>query len=523
VPVSARPPADPYRKPVAVIDIGSTSIRMAIADIDPEGRITPYETLIQSLSLGDDTFTRGDISPETTRACIQILKSFRRVMAEYHIPDENVRAVATSAVREAANRQIFLDRLYLSTGIAVEALDDADTTRLLYLSVLPFLDRRADFRRSHTLVVEVGGGLTEVLALHGQDIVLSRVFRLGARRLRELVREESGERRRAALTPHILRVVHELRSAMPPVGPVNLVLLGGDIRFAAAHFGQPAPSGRLSRLRTRLLDQLTKDILSLPEDEVVRRHRLPFADAETLGPALLCNLLLARAFGVNVIRISSITLRDGLLREMAARGRWSEEFSRQIVRSAIELGRRYRFDEAHGRNVALACRMLFAQLQPEHQLSPRFGVLLEIAALLHEVGLFISSRSHHKHSQYIIQNSDLFGLSPRDALLVALVARYHRRSHPKPTHLPYGELPRDERIVVSKLAALLRVADTICRQRGRPAPSFDVVRDESVVRLDLHTPADLTLEQQALEEKGALFEEVFGCSLALRRQGQPGS
>ena len=125
------PPGVTFRKPVAVIDLGSSSIRMAIADIDgPEG-VTTYETFTQSLSLGDDTFKTGAISAATTQACIQILRSFRKAAAEYQIAEENIRAVATSAVREAANRQSFLDRVYISTGISVEALDDADTTRLM--------------------------------------------------------------------------------------------------------------------------------------------------------------------------------------------------------------------------------------------------------------------------------------------------------------------------------------------------------------------------------------------------------
>ena len=519
-----RPPVSPFRRPVAVIDLGSSAIRMAIADIDPQGGITPYETLHQSLRLGEDSFSTGMIGPETTKACIQILKSFKRVMAEYQISDENVRAVATSAVREASNRQSFLDRVYMSTGISVEALDDADTTRLIYLSVLPFFRAASDFRRSHTLVVEVGGGLTEVLAMKGQDILFSRVFRLGAMRLREHAREAgSAARRKAALIQQIQRPVQDLRAALPDLKAVNLVLLGGDMRFAAEYLGQAAAPGRLARVRTRALETLVEEVLALNDDEIVRRFHLTFPEAEILGPALLSNLMIARAFGVGTIRVSAITLRDGLLQEMAARGSWTEEFTRQIVGSAIDLGRKYRFDEAHGRNVALACRMLFAQLEPEHQLNPRFGVLLQIAAILHEIGLFVSSRSHHKHSMYIIQNSDVFGLSPKDTLLVALVARYHRRSAPKPMHVPYADLGRDERIVVNKLAALLRVADALCRQRGRPAPAFDVEREESVVWLELDGAADLSLEQQSLKDKGPLFEEVYGSEIRLRRKTTPGT
>ena len=178
--------------------------------------------------------------------------------------------------------------------------------------------------------------------------------------------------------------------------------------------------------------------------------------------------------------VSTGTLRDGLMWEMATREAWSDEFRKHIIRSALEIGRKYQFDEPHASHVAALSKLLFDALRKEHQLPPRFETLLTVAALLHDIGLFVSNRSHHKHSMYLILNSDLFGLSARDLQLVALVARYHRRALPRTTHEGYTTLDRETRVAVSKLAAILRVADAL--DSGHIAADPECVASDRVRR-----------------------------------------
>ncbi len=146
---------------------------------------------------------------------------------------------------------------------------------------------------------------------------------------------------------------------------------------------------------------------------------------------------------------------------------WTAEFRNQIIRSAINLGRKFSFDEKHARHVAMLSRKLFADLQEEHQLDQRMELLLYLASLLYEIGLFINVRSNHKHAMYLIRNSELFGLSRRDLLLVSLVARYHRRSSPQPEHEGYATLDRSDRVAVAKLAAILRIAIALDETRAQ--------------------------------------------------------
>jgi exopolyphosphatase/guanosine-5'-triphosphate,3'-diphosphate pyrophosphatase len=295
-----------------------------------------------------------------------------------------------------------------------------------------------------------------------------------------------------------------------------MIAMGGDVRFAVRQL-QPEWDGHsLARLSVKALEDLTNKILGQSEDKLVRRFRLSYPEAETLGPALLAYVLLARELQVSSVLVSNVNLRDGLLKEMAGSEGGSKEFSQQIVRSALDLGRKFNFDEQHAVHVAELCGRLFSQLKEEHQLPSRYEIVLTAAALLHEIGLYVSNRSYHKHSMYLIRHSELFGLGKKDLLLAALVARYHRRASPQPVHEGYATLDRDERVAVAKMAALLRVADALDESRSQRIHEVAIERDGDRLVISIPLVEDLSLETLALKQNGALFEETFGMPVLLR-------
>ena len=226
--------------------------------------------------------------------------------------------------------------------------------------------------------------------------------------------------------------------------------------------------------------------------------------------------MLAEHFGLPYVLVCDTNLRDGLLYDIAVGGSWTAEFRNQIIRSAISLGRKYDVDETHARNVAELSRRLFDQLSDEHQLDSRHEVILFAAALLHEVGMIINIRSNHKHALYLIRNSELFGLSKGELLCVGLVARYHRRAYPQPSHEGYGTLAQEERVVVAKLAAILRLAIALDDTRSGRIREIECVREGK--RLIIHVPGvdDVSLEQIAMRENSGLFRDVFGLPVLLR-------
>jgi exopolyphosphatase/guanosine-5'-triphosphate,3'-diphosphate pyrophosphatase len=504
----------------AVIDVGTTSIRMAIADIDDAGDVRLLSSLSQAVALGKDTFTRGSIEKSTIEECVRVLKSYKRVLAEYGIdrPDQ-VRVVATSAVRESLNKLAFLDRIYTATGLPVIPIDEAEVNRVTYLGVQPLLKLDPALAAARTVITEVGGGSTELLQVENADVLFAHTYRLGSLRIHQTLEayHTSQIASRRLMETQIQRVIDQILQQVPTGQSQEMVVLGGDMRFAAQQLVPDWNRNQLTPIPLKDLEELTDTVLSLNEDKLVHKYHITFPDAGTLGPALLAYVMLARAFQLKQVIVSSINLRDGLLMQMATRGGWNEDFSNQVIRSALDLGRKFDFDEPHARQVSKLCKILFQGLRDEHQLDPRYELLLRVAALLHEIGLYVSTGSYHKHSMYLIQNSELFGLSRSDVQLISLTARYHRRTSPKPTHTVFTALNRDQRIAVVKMAAMLRVADALEASHAQRLHELRFSRESGRLVISIPQVEDLSLEQLALKQSGSLFEETFGMPVLLRK------
>jgi exopolyphosphatase / guanosine-5'-triphosphate,3'-diphosphate pyrophosphatase len=221
--------------------------------------------------------------------------------------------------------------------------------------------------------------------------------------------------------------------------------------------------------------------------------------------------ILLRQTRADRVLVSQASMCDGLLLELAreATGKEDESLLAGVIHSATSLVEKYHASLEHGRNVAELAVRLFDELRGDHGLSPRHRLLLRIAGLLHEVGGFVSNRSHHKHSEYLIGNSEIFGLNRNEITTVAEIARYHRRSPPRPSHPAYMALPRETRVVVAKLAAMLRVADALVRGEARQVRGIRFLRqgDDLIVTV---SGSDLVLKQRAVSAKGDMFEEMFG-------------
>jgi exopolyphosphatase / guanosine-5'-triphosphate,3'-diphosphate pyrophosphatase len=518
---AAPPPAAPDAAPrtVAVLDIGATSIRMEIAELLPGGGARPLDALTRPVALGKDTFTLGRLQSATIEECVGILRQFRHTLDEYGVRDPAaVRAVATSAVREADNRDQFLDRVYMATQFSIECLEDADLSRLTYLAVTDLLARTRVPKPWNALVVEVGGGSTEVLLLQDSRVTFSETYRLGSLRMRETLKtyRAAPDRVRGLLAHDIRRTIDDLRLGLPELhGGRDLIAISGDARFAAAQLTPDWDAVEMARLDPRDFARLAARIAGATADELVREYGLSYPEAETLGPALMAYAEIVRALGIRRIRVPKISLRTALELDLGAQYAGTEDFRRQVRHAAQALSARFGCDRRHAQHVCGLSLLLFEKLAPEHRLGPRQELLLECAGWLHEAGGFVNSRRHHIHSYYLIAHSDLFGLSREELETIALVARYHRRALPRIQHPEFGRLARPQRLVVQQLAAILRVADALDRAHCARVQDLEIALEEGRLVLTVHGAADLTIERLALREKSDLFTAVFGRTIDL--------
>ncbi|MBF0543683.1 MAG: HD domain-containing protein [Candidatus Riflebacteria bacterium] len=510
---------DPTIQLAAAIDVGSTGIRMVIAEIKKDSQLRIIESMQHPVSIGKDTFTKGIIQQETIEESVRILLGYKRLLKEYDINEEtSVRAVATSSVREAANRDTFLDRLYIATHINIEAIEEAEENRLTYMAVRNILPA-GECLIGNALIVEVGGGGTDLLLLENSHVAFSNSYRLGSLRMRETLAtyRVPPPRMRVILDRHLRSTVDQLRRNVPVGSLDKIIAVSGDMRFAASKLVSDWGSNQISEISTKEFSKFADRIASSSIDQLVRKENLPYHEAETLGPALLAYKHLARAFNAKKLLVPKTSLREGLLYEMAAHGSWSQDFADQATNTALSLGQKFHFDEKHAVHVTELSIEIFRFLQEDHQLSGKFELLLRLSGLLHDIGMFISNRAHHKHSMYLILNSDLFGLTLRDKIVIGLIARYHRRAGPNSEHQEYAVLPRDHRMAVAKLSAILRVADALDRNHLQNIKNLSYSKEDGQFIISVPEMEDLTLERGALKEKANLFEDVYGLKVLLRK------
>jgi exopolyphosphatase / guanosine-5'-triphosphate,3'-diphosphate pyrophosphatase len=507
---------------VAVVDIGATAVRLVVAELRAGRPAFIVEEASRGVSLGKETFSTGRIGPAPMEAALLALEGFKRLMDGYRV--QRYRAVATSAVREAANADTFLDRVSVRTGLQVEIIDGSEESRLVYLAVRNQLRSHPALAAPHALLVEVGGGSADITLLEGDRPKYSGVYALGSVRVRQSLGRWSGtqERRTQMLSRHIANVIGDIRREMPLTAASYMIAFGNDVRFAAQELVD-APEGTVREVPRDAFIEFCARVETLDEDELVDKYSLSPIDAETLVPALLVYRALLQETSAAGITVPQASLRAGLLVDLAGASAADPasfaEFAQQVLASAESLGEKYRYDAMHAKAVAFLATRLFDELRDEHGLRQRDRLVLEVAALLHDIGVFVGLRAHHKHAQYLIQASEIFGVSSDDLAVIGNVARYHRRGLPQKAHLPYMALDRPDRVRVNKLAALLRVANALDAEHAQRVRDLRVTAADGAWTLAVDGTGDLSMERLGVEARADLFKDVFGKALTWHGSG----
>ena len=507
------------KTPLAVIEIGSTGIRLIVAEVNGTGGFSILDRAGKPSRIGRDVFTNGYVSRDATRESIAVLLSFRELLRGYGISPRAARVIATSALREAANRDTFVDRVSLQTGFHVSVIEDLEENHLMYLAVQHALqDERSILSRSNAMILEVGGGSTEIMLLKRGRMAGSHSLGIGTVRVDEFVRSSGAApgSLRQFLEDNVRTACDLLEEELPLDSVKTFIVIGADARLAASRI-EAQRFDQYAIVAREAFSRFAEEAAALSPEDCVAKLRVPWSEAESLGPGLAIERLFLERTGAEEVVVPNVSIREGLLLA-EARGPDPEheaEMTRQVAASAAALGRKFHYDEDHARHVADLALALFDGLAAEHGLGGRERLLLEASAILHDVGSFIRASGHHKHSEYIISNSEIFGLSRGELTVVANVARYHRKTPPAGSHLNFIALPREDRIVVQKLAAILRVADALDRGHDRRVRGIALERREDRLIIRAEGSKDLSLERLSLAEKSDLFEDVFGLEASL--------
>ncbi len=498
---------------VGSVDTGSNAIRFMVAEFSsPRDFRTLFYRRVP-VRLGHQVFLTGRLAPETMDAAVEAFGSFCEETKGLKL--DAFRAVATSAVREAKNGQELVDRLRERTCVRLEMISGSEEARLVHLAVAS----RLDLTGGQWILVDLGGGSVEVSLVDDVGMLWSESHTMGSVRLLEVLSQPNADP--DGFKGLLADYVSILRIPAPAQywSPAGFVATGGNIDSLAGLAGAPRPPAGVTSLSVEELGRTIDLLAGLSYGERVAQLGLNQDRADVILPAAMVYHHLARLANAKEILVPGVGVKDGILLDLvddlvSHTGHEARQ-EQQLTKAAISLGRRFMFDEAHGLQVARLALSIFDQTQALHRLGEEERLLLLAAAILHDIGGFISHEKHHKHSLYIIARSELPRLSPNDMLMVANIARYHRKNIPRASHPDFMRLSQTDRQTTTVLAAILRVADALDRAHLRHVESVQVIAAGKDVFLRLEGPGDFVLERWALSQKKSLFEKTFGKSVSI--------
>lgn len=523
---------------LAAIDLGSNALRLRIVEAhEPaatvDGRteaiaFRDVHSLRVPVRLGNEVFLTGKLAMQGIGQACDALREFRRALDGAKV--EAYRAVATSAVREASNGHILVERARREAGIELEVVEGIEEARLIQIAV----SKRLPLQGKRAVLFDVGGGSTEFTLVEDGEAVLSVSLPIGSVRLLETyVLDASGkangvvDRKRARLLDEqITRTLAELSRDFTRAPIDFLIGTGGNVETLAelcptASGLDGPPSSKATRaIDVASMRQLAQKMCTMSSEERRTQFKLRPDRADTIVPASRIFACVAERFAAARIVAPGVGLKEGVLLELAEKHfhLWDpESAARSVLGACLRLGDRYHFDEAHGRLVERFAATLFDATRSVHALGDRDRLLLRAAAVLHDIGDFVRYDGHHKHTYYLITHSDVMGLSAAEREIVANVARYHRKSAPDPSHGNFERLGKEERARVRVMAALLRIADALDREHLGKVESLHASIDASRQKLCLTLGGnqERDLEEWSVREKAELLREVLALEVEL--------
>jgi exopolyphosphatase / guanosine-5'-triphosphate,3'-diphosphate pyrophosphatase len=502
----------------AAIDIGSNSIRMLAADVHSPQTMRVLASDRQVVRLGKTVFREGRLAPSEIELACQVLG---RMVEQYRKLDiMGVRAVGTAALRDASNRDEFLARAGAIIGHPVEVISGLEEARLIHLGV----QSAWPHPKQRVLMIDIGGGSAELILSEGGRLVEAFSKPLGALRLTEvfLKSDPPNPRELARMQKYIQERIAD------PVMRFGTARLNRMIATSATAAAAVCAVNHVRRSRRERADRLPATAPQLRQlfRDVSSRDSAGRAKITGIGPkrseiivagiAVLSHVV--QEMRLSRLYYSTAGVREGIIADLSHRqvGMEQARLNADERRAVRAIGRHYGVSAPHVSKVAELAGMLFQALRPLHRLPLAKGRLLEAAAYLYNIGHFVNESRHHRHSQYLVVNSDLPGFEDRERLMIAALCRYHRKSMPQASHQTFQMLNPEDRSSVVLLAPLLRLAVALDQSQEQRVDRVEAAVQENTVELRLFSGRDVDIEQWHAEQVAGAFREAYALPLAVR-------
>ncbi len=514
---------------IAAIDIGTNSIHMVVVEID---KTLPAFTIISrekdTVRLGERDPKTGNLSEAAIKRSLASLRRCKDLADSFNV--EYIIAAATSATREAPNGLDFIWQVQAEIGITINLISGYEEARRIYLGVLSGMD----FQEKPHVIIDIGGGSTEIVLADSQEPRFLSSTKVGAVRLtNDFISTDPIDKKeltylQAYVRGMLERPIDEVKRKLKPEEIPQAVGTSGTIEtlvtiHAMQTLGElPSPLQGYQMSRQDLKD-MVKQFVSLTYEERVNISGMAEKRAEIIVAGAVILLEAMTMLELETITICERALREGMIVDwMLNNGLIENRLSFQTEvrqRSVYKIARKYKVDLGYAERVATFAVSLFDQLSGTlHNWKQRERELLWSAAILHNCGVYISHSSHHKHSYYLIRNAELLGFTEIEIETIANIARYHRKSTPKKKHTAYSKLPDNYRKQVKQLSAILRLAVALDRRQIGAIKDIDCKYDQEYKKLHLHIiPSnpkdDCSLELWNLGYKKVVFEDLYNLKI----------
>ncbi len=491
----------------AAIDIGSNAIRLRIGGLDAEGRLKLVDQHREAIRLGHEAFTSGSFSEQTLTRVVTAFSSFKKVIDRY--PVQSVRATGTSALRDADNGSQLVALVRKETGISVEVISGEEEARLIHMSIrhqLPDLDEQI------ALLIDIGGGSVEVTLCEYGDIVAVESFRMGTVRMLEWF---GG----GAVDALDLNLMNEYLAAMlRKVGAATrdkdidvCVGTGGNIEALGTLSVDLLGNTRSDCLSARDIRRLCKRLKKMSCVERIEKLLLRPDRADVIIPATLILKAIVGMAEPADLRIAGAGLGDGVLIDLlAGHEPGGEAIGHQALAWARALAKKFHADLDHSDQVVGLAGTVFQAFSKLHKLEERDGLLLNIAAQLHEIGLAVRPSRHHRHAEYLVAASPMIGLTNDEKAMVSALLRYQRKRFPDEGHVPFDQFDKKGRGRLRKLSILLRLAIALDKERKSHVKGIHLTEgQEGQFTMEIQGTGDRLLEAWSVRKQLPYFQSVF--------------
>lgn len=498
---------------VCVIDLGTNSFHAIIVDAYANGSFKVVDRMKEMVRLGDSGLAEGRLADEAMERGMRALKHIYLLAQGQGA--RSFFACATSAIREADNGGAFIERVRDEIGLRIDPISGAQEAHLIFQGVR----REVEISRP-SVVVDIGGGSVEFIVCTGNTVHLATSLKLGAARMTErfVSSDPISEADQKALRAHFQAELAPVLAAMQKHDVRTLIGSSGTVKSLARVCLDRNGRSDTSVFEVDVpLDAFRNTLSFIIGTSAEEREALPAVALKRVGQVGAGAVLLQVLFeehALEKLHVSAHALREGMvvqfIRENHERLQRIAPYADVRRRSIHEVAFRFEWDEKHAQHVASTALFLFDRCLPWYAGPHEDGELLEYAALLHDIGYYISHSGHHLHSRYLIRHADLRGFYDGEVDLISLVARYHRAEHPLPAHPHYGRLTPHDQKRVAQLAGILRIAERLDRSHYQNVTALAVDANEEALHIDVRTKGDPELETWAAQQASTLFQDAFG-------------